>query len=137
MRQGQAAGAGVQRRELSFSPVQWESPHWLGQGQGLSAWGLYICPDFTFFPNMHILDRGWVRASGLGDTPRAGLTGTLAVAVSALKPTSLQGVCTKERAGKDCLDSDQDRAGFKSGQLPPCVYTLLGNSSLHLSEDQP
>ena len=73
MRQGQAAAAGVRRRELSFSPVQWESPHWLGQGQGLSAGGLYIRPDFTFFPNMHILDRGWVRASGFGDYPELAL----------------------------------------------------------------
>ena len=62
--------------------------------------------------------------------------GTLAVVVSALKPTSLKGVCTKEHAGNDCLGSDQDRAGLESGQLPPCVYTVLGNSSLHLSEDQ-
>lgn len=60
---------------------------------------------------------------------------TLAVVVSTLN-TSLKGVCTKEHAGNDCLGSDQDRAGLESGQLPPCVYTLLGNSSLHLSEDQ-
>ena len=45
--------------------------------------------------------------------------GALAVVVSALKPTSLKGVCTKEHVGNDCLGSDQDRAGLESGQLPP------------------
>ena len=50
---------------------------------------------------------------------------TLAVVVSTLN-ASLKGVCTKEHAGNDCLGSDEDRAGLESGQLPPCVYTLLG-----------